>query len=79
MTGNDPHDTPQDDLDQLVLRELRQLGPLVRRKAWADANPPDEAFAQELERRLMREDESKASTETPDHTTQGKGDVNIPL
>ncbi len=66
--NNDQHDTPSDDLDHLVLRTLTHLGPLARRKAWADANPPDEAFAQELERRLTHEDEPRTPTDTQDHT-----------
>ncbi len=66
--NNDHHDTPSDDLEQLVLRALKQLGPLVRRKAWADANPPDEAFARELEHRLTHEGEPRNPTDTRDYT-----------
>ncbi len=64
--NNDHHDTPSDDLDHMVLRALTQLGPLMRRKAWADTNPPDEAFARELERWLTHEGEPTTPTDRRD-------------
>ena len=50
----------------MVLRALTQLGPLMRRKAWADTNPPDEAFARELERWLTHEGEPTTPTDRRD-------------
>ena len=58
MTDPSYQQMPDDAADRALERRLARLGPLMRDKARAEADLPDEMFLRDLEDRLVRGDEA---------------------
>ncbi len=62
MTDYERRESTDGDPNKELERQLSDLGPLMRRKARAEGDPPDESFIRDLEQRLVREDQFGPST-----------------
>ncbi len=63
MTDDSYRHMPDDDADRALDRKMSDLGILMRHKARAEADPPDEAFIQDLEARLILGDGKMSVTD----------------